>query len=349
MKHNELVDVLLAYGWQMHLSRLKFMSMLLVGLIEAQSVNLKQVVKQIYTEAAQGSKYRRAQRFMSEMKVNQLSLIAFILNLYPQKTYRLAVDRTNWQFGKQNINILMIAIVTESNVAIPLVFDLLPKKGNSNTQERIDLLKTVLKVLKPEQIEVFLADREFISQTWFAFLEQLKIPFVIRIKQNMLADEWFRLAGFFQNLDPGQHKVLQHRYLIASLNLAVAAARSSDGNLVIIVTNRKPSTALKNYAQRWQIESLFKALKSSGFQLEDTHLKDLKRIKTLLALVTIAFTWALLVGQWQHSIKPIPIKSHGRKEVSVFRYGLDFLHQAFLDLPFDPSRLLQALRFLSCT
>src|SRR5262245_6229338 len=47
------------------------------------------------------------------------------------------------------------------------------------------------------------------------------------------------------------------------------------------------------------IESLFGALKSRGFNLEDTHLKDSERLSRLLALLALAFTWAFVVGLWQ--------------------------------------------------
>jgi len=47
---------------------------------------------------------------------------------------------------------------------------------------------------------------------------------------------------------------------------------------------------------RWQIETMFRAFKSSGFNMEDTHLIDIKRISKLVAIVCIAFTWAYRIG-----------------------------------------------------
>jgi hypothetical protein len=96
-------------------------------------------------------------------------------------------------------------------------------------------------------------------------------------------------------------------------------------------------------------QSLFKALKSSGFALEDTHLKDIERLTTLIAVVSLTFTWALMVGQWQHGVKPIRTKSHGRREVSVFRYGLDFITRALANYYRKPGLLHSAIGVLSCT
>ena len=43
----------------------------------------------------------------------------------------------------------------------------------------------------------------------------------------------------------------------------------------IIVSFNKPDEALEYYSKRWQIETLFRALKTSGFNLEDTHVANL--------------------------------------------------------------------------
>jgi len=37
-------------------------------------------------------------------------------------------------------------------------------------------------------------------------------------------------------------------------------------------------------------------------------------------------------GQWRHAHTPIRIKKHGRKAVSLFRYGLDCLREVLLNL-----------------
>lgn len=64
-----------------------------------------------------------------------------IFNLLPKKeNLTLIMDRTNWKFGEVNINILMIGI-SYKNVAIPLIFKMLDKQGNSHTEERIALIE----------------------------------------------------------------------------------------------------------------------------------------------------------------------------------------------------------------
>ena len=84
---------------------------------------------------------------------------------------------------------------------------------------------------------------------------------------------------------------------------------------------------LGDYKRRWEIETLFTALKSQGFDFATTHLTELDRIEKLLALLAIAFCWTHLLGEWLHEQKPIPIKRHHRPDTSIFRYSLDWLRE----------------------
>jgi hypothetical protein len=115
--------------------------------------------------------------------------------------------------------------------------------------------------------------------------------------------------------------------------LSASKIKNKDGKpeLQIVISFCKPECAQKIYKERWQtvgersrtIETAFKALKTSGFNIEDTHLTDTDRIEKLLALVLIAFTWAYLVGIYLHeNVKPIATLKHGRKAKSFFKYGL---------------------------
>ena len=58
--------------------------------------------------------------------------------------------------------------------------------------------------------------------------------------------------------------------------------------------------------KRWGIETAFRAMKSSGFNIEDTHMRDMDRIARLVAMVCMALVWAYLVGEHKDiNIKPI--------------------------------------------
>jgi hypothetical protein len=91
----------------------------------------------------------------------------------------------------------------------------------------------------------------------------------------------------------------------------------------------------------------FKAMKSSGFDLEKTHLQDMERLEKLILIVMIAFVWCYKVGIYLHAIKPIPIKKHGRKAKSIFQYSLSFFASVLLIHQNQSS--IDVISFLSCT
>ena len=72
------------------------------------------------------------------------------------------------------------------------------------------------------------------------------------------------------------------------------------GAYLIVVSNRPGHQALEVYKRRWQIEVLFEALKSRGFNFEETRLREAKRLETLCGVLAIAFCWAYHVGAWHN-------------------------------------------------
>ncbi len=93
---------------------------------------------------------------------------------------QLTLDRTNWKWGKRNINILMLAIVYRG-IAIPILWTLLNKRGNSDTKERIALIQRFIAIFKDRIVNVF-ADREFIGEQWFTWLIEQDINFAFVLK-----------------------------------------------------------------------------------------------------------------------------------------------------------------------
>lgn len=72
--------------------------------------------------------------------------------------------------------------------------------------------------------------------------------------------------------------------------------RTVEMEFLIIVSFNKPEQSLEYYIQRWRIETLFRGLKSSEFNIEDTHVSDLKRVEKLFSLIMIAFVWCYKIG-----------------------------------------------------
>jgi hypothetical protein len=78
----------------------------------------------------------------------------------------------------------------------------------------------------------------------------------------------------------------------------------------------------------------------------ETHgtIRALVRIRKLIALVSLAFIWAHLVGLGRQGLEgPLRTKKHSCLEKSVFRYGLDQLRRLLLSLRVPRRRPLSAV------
>ncbi len=250
------------------------------------------------------------------------------------------------------INILMLGVVHQG-VAFPLFWHLLDKRGNSSTEERFDQLVEFLYAFAPEDINDLTADREFIGAQWVALLMADPVTrFRIRIRASELlfdGQKFLKTAIVFQDLQPQQSKVLSRQRRLWGHWLYLAGLRLDDGSLLGVATHHAPSTALSDYAYRWGMETWFGCLKTRGFCLEATQIKDPERLKKLIALLTLAFCWAHRVGEWVVEQTSIKIKKHGRKARSIFRVGLDYLRQILLNLDTRQAQFGHILSFLPCT
>ncbi len=105
-----------------------------------------------------------------------------------------------------------------------------------------------------------------------------------------------------------------------------AKSKGNSPDFLIIISLNKPVQVQIKHADKWQLETFFKSLKSSNFNHEETHLTDINRLEKLLLLVTIAFIWCYKVRIFLHeNIRSISIKTHGRKAQSIFIYGLSYV------------------------
>src|SRR2546430_15258393 len=94
------------------------------------------------SDTEQTSRYRRLQRFFAEFAIDFDMIAGFIFQLFflTGGKWNFTIDRTNWQWGKSDINILTFAIAYKS-IDISIYLELLDKKRNSDTLERIALIK----------------------------------------------------------------------------------------------------------------------------------------------------------------------------------------------------------------
>lgn len=344
-----LINILKLHFADWHLSRVKCLSSIISGLFKVKTVNLTEIATTFPGRAEIESNYRRLQRFFQQVEFDSSLIAQLVVSFLPYPTLTLALDRTNWMLGCVPINFLVLSVVHQG-IAFPIFWTFLPKKGNSNTKERIELLNRFIAVFGAHKIDCLLADREFIGKAWFEYLISHHIRFHIRIKRDMkISRTNGRLSparNFFRSLPLSTYCTLHGERRICGQLLWVTGMRMPDGEYVIVVSNIQSDDVMEAYKKRWKIEVLFEALKSRGFNFEDTHLKDGNRLNTLFAVLAIAFCWAYHVGAWRHSVKPLRMKKHQRPAKSIFRYGFDLIRHAFFNREGKPELLTRVLKLL---
>ncbi len=359
LKSSELITILdLQFKGKLNLARIKFIALFISSLCKVQTVNFEKLANAFDSGSKATSSLRRVQRFISGFTLESDLIAKLIFGLLPEKgKYTLTIDRTNWKFGQTNINIFMLGVVYKG-VAFPLLFSMLNKRGNSNSKERIDLVNRYVRLFGKDTIECLVADREFVGQQWLEYLNYEQIRYYIRIRNNFKVfiphkNKTVKVFWLFHSSRINEF-IFYHKIVKINNQLCyLSGSKLHKGEYLILVSFNKPEQADFYYKQRWQIESdsyrmSFKAMKSSGFDIEKTHLQDTDRIRKLLLLVMIAFVWCYKVGIHLHNnIKQITIKKHGRKAKSIFKYGLS--HVANILLNSESKDDIQIFKFLSCT
>lgn len=352
-KSTELTDTLKThFNNNTNLARIKLIAFFVTALCKVQTVNFEKLSNAFDSSSNSSSSLRRIQRFFATYCLDADLIAKLVFKLLPIKgKYILTIDRSNWKVGSVDINIFMLGIVYQG-VAFPLLFTLLPKRGNSNSSERIELISRFIRLFGVECIDCLVADREFVGQEWLQFLNSNKIRYHIRIRNNFKVflphkNKQVKASWLFNNLAQNQYK---HYTKIVYVNgqACYLSGAKLKGDFLIVVSFNNPQEAQQDYAKRWQIEMCFKAMKTSGFDMEKTHIQKLERVEKLILLIMIAFVWCYKVGIYLHThVKPIPIKKHGRKTKSIFKYGLSYVASCLLNT--NNQNKVDIFEFLSCT
>lgn len=350
------------------------MSRLTRALLTLTTTNLADLALVMKPQVKTRSTYRRLQRFFADFAFDYARFGQFLLRLVPASPPHVVVcDRTEWHFGSVSVNVLMIGIAHEG-IAFPISWTVLSHGGGSGAAEHIDLLDRFLEVIEPEQIRALVADREFTGGDFLRGLKERSVPFVIRIKSDRRvgpSSKEYSLPAqmLMRPLSEGQSRRLNESFDGAcvlgeaeSTEVQVVGKRLSDGSMLTLAAHRLEGEAalepiFQIYRKRWEIETLFAALKSRGFDLEATHLTRPGRIRKLLGILAFAYTWARLIGLDRKRQEGPPRRcSNGYRVKSLFRYGLDRLRELVNNswrMQGELARCLRALTqpssFLSCS
>lgn len=333
--------------------RSEFIATFLTSLIKSKSVNLSDIAGLFRVTNKFESNYRRIQRFFQEYMMDFVKIGRMLISILPKQTkYIVAIDRTNWEFGKTPINIMLVSVVYKE-ISLPVCWILLNKKGHSNYQERIELLKRLFEILPKDQIDCLVGDREFDGKEFIKYLKEEQINFHIRIRHTITFNSHRDKKG--KKIKNILDKVKSYRYIIYpgkvvmyEQMLYVGGKRLSDGDYLILISNTNPENAQNSYKKRWTIETFFNKLKKRGFNLESTHMRDKDKLEKLLGLVCIAYLWAFLTGEEMKRTYTIKFYETGKRVRSSFDRGLKYLRGILSNIAEMYNDFINLINLLSC-
>jgi hypothetical protein len=315
-----------------NLARKKFICQFVLGLIKSRNVQFAEVAQHLNDKAKLSSNEVRIQDFFREVELDYFFVAALLLSLLPSKgKLRLCIDRTEWDFGSCQVNILMV-IAGKDAMQVPLYWELLDNNsGNSSSEDRIDLIKLCLAVLGKERIGLVIGDREFIGHKWMKFLKDNDLLFVMRLPKHHLLHcvdgQSLRLEELTLSAD---RALLLKNYMVEGIWGDVWVKALADGDFLFLFGTARVEFFGQLYQKRWTIETVFQTFKERGFDLEKTHLKSLAKLKKLVALVSIAYSICNSMGLYIHKkVQKIQTKNHGYKAKSFARKGIDSIREMF--------------------
>jgi Transposase DDE domain len=270
MRDIRSLEQTLAQNLPWHRARIKFVAAFMLALVTVKNVNLVEIACAFAGKAKQESQYKKLQRFFRFFELPYAEIAECVVKLLGVPgPWHLTLDRTNWQFGQTDLNILLLGIVHQG-LAYPLVWVVLPKAGNSHTDERITVVEIFLDLFGKEQIACLLADREFVGREWLRYLKKQGINFHLRVRENFRVTNgrgqsvpvWklFRATRVNQPLIiDGPRRMWGDEWYFSGCYLG-------SGEYLIIVSPTPAADAVPQYARRWEIETLFAAMKTRGLR-----------------------------------------------------------------------------------
>ena len=198
------------------------------------------------------------------------------------------------------------------------------------------VLRPAQRVLPPGIAIVLLADRGFADGQLMKYLkETLGWHFRIRIKRSFasqLEGQWRKVSSV--QLRPGQAYCTPPVSIgktepYANVYLAFAHDRQSDQDGMIVSDEPTSLQTFAQYRLRFQVEESFLDLKSNGFNLEASRLRDKFTLSQLCGVMTLTMLFLVLQGvQGVASGKRRQVDAHWNRGMSYLKLGWNWIRLA---------------------
>ena len=331
------------------ITRVQNMAWLIVGIYYSKSVHLSKIANQIPGSALLPSATRRIDRFLENTAVRVREwyepVARSVVTRASRWDIRLIVDGSKVGFGHQ----LLVVSLAYRRRAIPLAWTWVKgSRGHSSSRVQLALLGYVKGLLPPKSRVILVGDAEFGAVDVLRQLDHWQWKYVLRQKSSHLVQLpgstiWQAFGSLInkpgQSLWLGKARLTQlHAYPTCLL----AHWSIGEKQPWLLATNFSSlHQALCAYQRRMWIEEMFGDLKTHGFDIERTHLRDFRKLSRLTLAVVLLYVSLITFGA--QTIKAGQrhfVDRSDRRDLSIFRIGWNMLHRRLVNFqPFSISLL----------
>lgn len=264
--------------------------------LTTRSVNSSEWIEQLpRTKCNREAKERYIMRFLANKLVCPMTVMnGFVSQLLGQLSERgetvvLMLDQSKIADG---FECLMVS-ARFAERALPIAWRVLETKGPIGFEVQETLLNSVLGMLPPEFSVLLSADRFYGTSALIEWCQKHDWQYRIRLKGNLtLQHEGGELTtGEAASLEMNGLKDAQLGRVTTHIGI-IHEAEHPEPWIIAMDSNPTKARTL-DYGMRWGIEALFSDLKSRGFGITQTHLKQPDRIERLLLVLAVATYWAV--------------------------------------------------------
>lgn len=305
----------------------------IVGLVQAQSVHLSEIANHIPGPALAAGRIMKVRRWLSNKHITTQTLyqpiIEQVLNGWVGREVTIILD--GCFVNGEALQMLRLSL-SHCYRALPLAWRVIASAGLVELAVCEAMLEHVAELLTRTRRVTFLADRGFRDRDWARKCRSLGWDYIIRIANStyITFSDGRQIALDQLGVKPGQRRYFPNVRLTREAdwccNIAVTWTRATPkcpAELCVVMTNlHADGWVLRHYLKRMHIEESFRDEKSGGFDLEATHLRDPKRLDSLLLALAVAVLWMYEIGeQVMRDEHRSEIDPGYKRQLSVFQLG----------------------------
>lgn len=340
---SRLYDALHSYlsqcqGHWRDVRHLQTLCWMMIGMIQSQNVHLNRFGVYVVSRASYAQSHqRRFRRWLSNRRIDGATahhlLVSQALSQWGSERMYLSLDTTVvWNC----FCIVWVGVVYRGRT-VPIAWRVVAQASSTVRLWTIQrVLRQAARVLPEGVVVVLLADRGFADGKLMKYLrETLKWHFRIRIKRSFqfqLTGTWHQVSSV--HLQKGQAYFTAMVSLgkttpYANVYLAFAHDQLSDENWVIVSDEPTTLQTFAQYRLRFQVEESFLDLKSNGFNLEASRLRDKFALSQLCGVIALTMLFLVLQGtQVVAAGQRRFVDTHWNRGMSYLKLGWNWIRLA---------------------